>query len=243
MDLKLRDKNVFVSGSSRGIGSAIASAFLAEGANVVTNSRREVSEGRRHIVADVLRPDGIPKIKEELEKTFNGQLDVLVCNVGSGSSVPPGTETSEDWKRSFDTNFFSTTNVVEGLRSMLRPGGSILCISSICGLEQFGAPLTYSSSKAALNAYVVGLSKVLGKSQIRVNAIAPGNILFDGSVWDRKLKENETAVRQMLERDVALKRLGTPTEVANVALFISSEHASFIPGTILVSDGGKIRSW
>jgi NAD(P)-dependent dehydrogenase (short-subunit alcohol dehydrogenase family) len=101
--------------------------------------------------------------------------------------------------------------------------GSIVCISSICGNEVVpGVLVTYSAAKAALNSYVRGIARPLGKQGIRINAIAPGNILFDGSVWSRNLAEDESAVKKMLERDVALNQLGTPMNVAELAAYLVS---------------------
>ena len=253
MELGLSGKNILITGSSRGIGFGLAQAFLDEGANVMINARNDIdslsfklqNKDQLFIVqADVSTSDGVRTIAKKVSDVFHNKLDVIVCNVGSGKSVPPGSEHSEDWKKSFEINFFSTTNTIEGLRNLVTPKtGSILCISSICGLEALGAPLTYSAAKAALNSYVVGLSRVVGKDGIRVNAIAPGNILFKGSTWEQKLKENEKLVLDMLEREVALRTLGGVEDVSSMGLFLSSEKAKFVTGTIVVVDGGQVRGW
>ena len=134
--------------------------------------------------------------------------------------------------------------MVEAGRSALASSqGAIVCISSICGQELIpGAPLTYSVAKAALNAYIRGIAYPLGKEGVRINGIAPGNILFDGSVWQRKVQDDAKAVEQMLLRDVALAKLGTPQEVANLAIWLASPIASFCTGSIFVADGGQVRS-
>ena len=134
--------------------------------------------------------------------------------------------------------------MVEAGRQVLAASrGAIVCISSICGQEVVpGAPLTYSAAKAALNAYVRGMARPLGKDGVRINAIAPGNILFEGSVWQRRINEDAVAVEQMLERDVALAKLGTPGDIANLALWLATPAASFCTGSIFVADGGQVRS-
>jgi 3-oxoacyl-[acyl-carrier protein] reductase len=253
VQLQLQGKSVLVTGSSKGIGRAIAEAFLAEGAEVAFNGRN-ADELERIVAAqaggkaiairgDVSKPDQARAVIEQVLAVF-GKLDVLVCNVGSGRSVSPGKETHEEWLRVFDLNLWSSTNMVEaGRNALAKSGGAIVCISSVCGQELvLGAPLTYSAAKAALNAYVRGISRPLGKQGVRINAIAPGNILFEGSVWQRKLNEDAAAVEQMLARDVALTRLGAPLDVANLALWLASPVASFCTGSIFVVDGGQVRS-
>lgn len=253
MQLQLQGKSVLVTGSSKGIGRAIAEAFLAEGAEVAFNGRNAdelervvaAQAGGKAIavVGDVGQRDQARGVIERVLAAF-GKLDVLVCNVGSGRSVPPGSETHEEWLRVFELNLWSATNIVEaGRHALTTSGGAIVCISSVCGQELVpGAPLTYSVAKAALNAYVRGIARPLGKDGVRINAIAPGNILFEGSVWQRKLNEDAAAVGQMLARDVALAKLGTPKDVANLALWLASPVASFCTGSIFVADGGQVHS-
>lgn len=253
MEFQLQGKSVLVTGSSRGIGRAIAEAFLAEGAEVAFNGRNAdeleclvaTQTGGKAIAidGDVSKPDQSSAVVERALTAF-GKLDVLVCNVGSGRSVPPGAETHEEWLRVFELNLWSATNMVQaGRHALAQSGGAIVCISSVCGQELVpDAPLTYSAAKAALNAYVRGVARPLGKDGVRINAVAPGNILFEGSVWQRKLNEDAAAVRQMLARDVALAKLGTPQDVANLALWLASPASSFCTGSIFVADGGQVHS-
>lgn len=252
MQLQLQRKSVLVTGSSRGIGRAIAEAFLAEGARVAFNGRngkeleQTVAAQRESkaiaIEGDVSKADQARGVIDRVLTAFGG-LDVLVCNVGSGRSVPPGNENAEEWQRVFEMNLWSATNMIEaGRRALAASRGAVVCISSICGLEVVpGAPVTYSVAKAAINAYVRGIARPLGKDGVRINAIAPGNILFEGSVWQRKLNEDATGVTGMLERDVALAKLGTPQDVANLAVWLASPLASFCTGSIFVADGGQVR--
>lgn len=242
-----------VTGSSRGIGRTIAEAFLFEGAEVAFNGRN-ADELRRVCAAhtegnaialdgDMSRPDHACSVVERVLAAF-GKLDILICNVGSGHSVPPGTETYDEWVRVFGLNLWSATNVVEASRQALKESnGAIVCISSICGSELVpGAPVTYSAAKAALNAYVRGIARPLGIDGVRINAIAPGNILFEGSVWQTKLTQDAAAVEEMLTRDVALAKLGSPKDISNLALWLSSPASSFCTGSVFVADGGQSRS-
>ena len=253
MNLHLSGKHVLITGSSKGIGRCIAEAFLLEGCKVAINGRHpsQLSDALKNIghenaiaiAGDVSKPADARRILDEFISTF-GHLDILVCNVGSGQSVPPGEETLEEWQRVFEQNLWSTTTMVEACRHELaRSLGSIVCISSICGHEVvLGAPITYSAAKAALNAYVRGSARPLGKLGIRINAISPGNILFDESGWDRKQKDSPEAVDEMLRRDVALATLGTPLSISNLALWLASPAANFTTGSIFVADGGQLRA-
>lgn len=251
MQLELSGKTALVTGSSKGIGRAIAEALHAEGCRVVLNGRNPddlataaaALPSAIAVAGDVTRPEEARRVVAEAINSL-GHLDILVCNVGSGRSLPPGEETAEEWQRVFALNLWSTTNTVEAAReALVASKGAIVCMSSICGFEVIpGAPITYSAAKAALHAYVRGIARPLGKDGVRINAVAPGNILFEGSVWSRKLDENRAAVQAMLEKEVTLGRLGAPHEVANLVAYLASPRAGFATGGIWTLDGGQIRS-
>jgi 3-oxoacyl-[acyl-carrier protein] reductase len=249
MQLNLSDKVALVTGSSKGIGWAIAQTLHAEGCRVALNARNKSDltiattqlDGSIGVLGDVTESSQAQKIVAEVIKTF-GRLDILVCNVGSGRSVPPGDETAEEWQRVFSINLWSTTNSVEAAReALVASRGVVVCISSVCGLEVIpGAPVTYSAAKSALHAYVRGISRPLGKQGVRINAVAPGNILFDGSVWSRKLAEDTTGVKAMLVKDVALGCLGSPYDVAHLVAYIASSRCNFATGSVWKLDGGQV---
>jgi 3-oxoacyl-[acyl-carrier protein] reductase len=251
MELGLSGKAALVTGSSRGIGYAIAQTLHAEGCKLALNGRTATDltaaaaslPGAIAVSGDVSCPEDARKVVAETIRSF-GHLDILVCNVGSGRSVAPGAETPGEWQRVFALNLWSATNSVEAAREALAASrGAIVCVSSICGLEVVaGAPVTYSAAKAALHAYVRGIARPLGKDNVRINAVAPGNIVFDGSTWSRKLAENGEAVQAMLDKDVALGRLGTAREVAGLVAYLASPRAGFATGAIWTLDGGQVRS-
>lgn len=250
MDLGLEGKRILVTGSSSGIGWCIATAFMTQGCKVAFNGRDErklfkaiPSSGNCiGIVGDVTDPSQAVMMVNECTERLGG-IDVLVCNVGSGRSVPPGQENFQEWQQALSINLLSCTNVVEAaIEELSKSAGVVVCISSICGCEVVrGAPVTYSASKAALNAYVRGISIPLSERGIRINGVAPGNILFKDSVWDRKMKEDSLAVENLLRDNVPLQKLGSPDDVARFVVWLSSPLSNFVTGSIHVIDGGQTR--
>lgn len=249
MDLELQGKVALVTGSSRGIGLAIARTLRDEGCIVVLNGRdpRRLAGaaqllGLASIAGDVVSEGGAQGMIDFVIAR-HGTLDILVGNVGSGSSLPAGQENWKEWDRMLDLNLRAAVNSVHAARQALTASrGVALCISSICGSAALGAPLAYSAAKAALNSYVRGMSRVFAPLGVRINALAPGNVLFDGSSWEARLRHQPQAVQEMLQREVAQNRLGSAQEIANVAAFLCSPKSSFVTGEVMVADGGQLRS-
>lgn len=240
-----------VSGGSRGIGRAIVRGLIRDQLNVaiIARGREDLEDAAAEFgsfcsvhMADVANMVDCERVLSEVQNRW-GDPSVLVTCAGSGRSVPPGTEDPAEWVRMMEINYFTATNMISAsLPAIRRRRGSIICISSICGHHALDAPVGYSAAKSALNMMARGLSRPLGKEQVRINVVSPGNILVSGGIWDRKLRSDPDSIHDMLEHEVPLGRLGTPEDVANAVSFLASEKASFITGACLVVDGGQLRS-
>lgn len=258
MDLALKDKVAFIAGSSRGIGRAIAEGFASEGAKVVVTGRdREslqttIKELRRKYEAqNIFEFSGdlgeMETLRSSLHQTIStfGKIDIVVGNIGSGRGKPGFDLPDSEWDRFLNVNLMTNIRVArEAIPYLIKNGGgSIVFTASIAGLETLGAPIAYEAAKAALIASCKNMSCELAQYNIRVNCVAPGNILFPGSSWDFKLKENETSTMDYITSHVPLRRFGIPEEIANIVVFLASKRASFITGACIVADGGQSRNF
>lgn len=257
MELDLRDKIVFISGSSRGLGKATAHRFLEEECYVVITGRNQDSihstseefintfgEDRiLSISSDLTTEEGVNQAVNLTLKRWK-RIDILVANVG-GTATPGWDISTDEWQSVLDTNFLGSMKLCRAvIPKMIETNeGNIIFVSSIAGLEDLGAPITYAAAKSALTVSAQSLARILGKHKIRVNAVAPGNLLFPGGAWERKLAERGDFFQAYVEREVALQRFGKPEEVANVIAFLASSQASFVTGACWVIDGGQIRSF
>ena len=239
MNLNLNNKVILVTGSTRGIGLSIANALNEENAIVVRNSRSG-ENSKYFITADVTKESDCQMLINEVIEQ-HGRLDALICNVGGGDSNSPGTESRADWQRMIEMNLLSATTLVEYALPYLRNVcGNVICITSACGSEYFqGAPLAYSVAKSALGSFVKCMSQITSK--VRFNVVSPGNILFEGSIWDTFQREQPEIVEKVLD-ETSLQRFGKPEEVASAVCYLVSDCASFITGAGINVDGGFTRS-
>lgn len=240
------DKVALVTGSSKGIGKAIAIKLAKDGFDLVINYRsnedvaREVgllceSFGVKVLVvkADVTRPDEVETMMGQIIEEF-GKLDVLVNNAGITKDSLVLRMSLEDFTQVVDANLNSAFNCSkEAVKYMMKKrSGSIINITSIVGLRGNEGQVNYSASKAGLIGMTKSLAKEFASRSIRVNAVAPGFIETD---MTGKLKED---VIEELKKSIPLKRLGNVEDIANMVAFLAKDDSSYITGQVISVDGG-----
>jgi 3-oxoacyl-[acyl-carrier protein] reductase len=255
VNLEFDGTRVLVGGASRGIGLAIAEGFLGEGAEVVISGRTAatLAETRarlserfpeRRVVAlqADLRDSGEVERAVGTAVSELGGLDVVVANAGSGRGPTGNAVGAERWKEMLDENLHTAVLLCEAALGVLGKGGAIAVIGSIAGMEFHRAPLPYGAAKAALLRYTRDLARRLGPEGVRVNMVAPGNIVFPGGDWERRLEADREATEAFIREEVPMGRFGTPEEIAAATLFLCSPRSSFTTGSCLVADGGQLRA-
>jgi len=254
--MRLKDKVSLVTGASRGIGRAIAMTLAREGSDVIVNYAKSkakagevVSEilgmGRRaiSIQADVMYKERVDEMVSKVIREF-GKMDVLVNNAGIVWKPSKFLETSkEEWERVLGVNLLGTYYCIQASAPYMidRRYGKIINISSLAGIgTTFLEQAAYGPSKAAVINLTKRLSYELGKYNINVNAIAPGLVRTEILSSGRSKAAVERSFKEIAKL-AALRRVGEPQDIANVALFLASDESSFITGQVLVADGGRFN--
>jgi 3-oxoacyl-[acyl-carrier protein] reductase len=250
MDI-LRDKVTLVTGSSRGIGAAIAQLFAREGARVAVHGRDaaalsmvlsdiERSKGTAiQVLGDVTKFSEIESMREQIEDKL-GPIDILVANAAGGFVMPgPLEEISEEaWRSSIDgvllATFLTMKSILPGMKQ--RKSGNIITISSAAGRKPHPqAPIPYAAAKAGIQIMTQVVAAQAGPCGIRVNCIAPETILTE-----RNRQRIPVAQQSAMADAHPIKRLGAPEDIAQAALYLASDASSWVTGVILDVAGGNV---
>lgn len=246
MDLDLRGKRAIISGASRGIGLSIARTLLAEGASVGVCARGEEHLNEVagelsalgtvfHKAVDVGDAAAVASFVEDAAGALGG-IDIVVVNASAATG-----KGAQAWQNSFDVDLMSLVNFIEATKPHLEKSGSasVVTISTTSALE--AGPISTANSYGALKAAVLQHSsaqaRALGPAGIRVNAVSPGPVFFEGGAWDT-IKTSRPALYEAALESASLGKLAAAQDVANAVAFLSSPAAGHITGINMVVDGG-----
>ncbi|PBC57070.1 SDR family NAD(P)-dependent oxidoreductase [Rhodococcus sp. ACPA1] len=263
MDTGLSGRIVLITGAASGIGAAAARTFAAEGARLALVDRDEAGLKAlsdeldqtevHYAVADLASTSGVGSGFDEVLRPFANQVDVLFNNVGAGSLGVFDTLSDADWINTMELNFMSQVRAISYVLPLMRAAGRGVIVNNASDLGRqpiIGGP-DYAASKAAILSLTTSLAKAEGPD-IRVNAVAPGAIM--SPMWEREggladtfaavhgVDRTESIEAEMKSRHLPLARIGTPTEVANVVVFLASDLASYVTSSVYGVDGGSIGS-
>jgi 3-oxoacyl-[acyl-carrier protein] reductase len=244
MKIDLAGRTALVTGSTRGIGRAIAEALAAAGARVAVVGRdqakaaqaaAEIGGGAQGFAAEVGEPASITALVDAVEKAF-GQIDILVNNAGLTRDNILFRIKDDDWDTVLDANLRGAFLAIRATsRGMIkRRWGRIINIASIVGITGNKGQANYAASKAGLIGLTKSVAKELGSRNVLVNAVAPGFIETDMTA------AMTPEARGALSGQIPLERLGSPRDIAGVVTFLASDYASYITGQTLVVDGGMV---
>jgi len=246
-------KKVLVTGSTKGIGKAIAEKFHSQGwdvgitargqteineiANLFNQKRQNSAIG---VKVDLSSKDEIINLKHRLEQEWK-EIDCIVFNVGSGSGTKGLTSTFGENILSFRTNYLDVVRTFRHLQSLMNKemGGSIVFIGSIAQEVNVNAPISYSYAKRALNNFALAQSLEFASRKISVNLINPGHILTKNGIWERKMQNSKEEFEKFISQNIPLGRIGQAEDVAElVFLTANNDFRKYLTGTRITLDGG-----
>ena len=238
--MEFTNKNVVITGGSRGIGFSIAKAFIDEGAGVLITGKnadnlekavKEVGNPKlKSIVSDIANLEGIKSLEQNVKKS-GVKIDTLILNAGIGAASPIAETTEELFDSMFNVNVKGLYFTLQKLMPFLADNASVIVTSSGISVGAYLNTSVYSATKAAVDAIARVAASELAERKIRVNIVAPGPSNTD---------INNAEAQEYFTKIIPLQRIGNPEDIANTVLFLASKKASFITGAYIPVDGGTI---
>ena len=242
----LEGKTAFITGGTRGIGKGMVAAFAEQGADVIFTGSKANDEAEafakelcnlniraKYVAYDVSSYTETERVIKEVVAEF-GKIDILINNAGITKDTLLMRMTEEDWEKVININLKSVFNHTKAVQSFMlkQRAGSIINISSVVGVTGNAGQANYAASKAGIIGFTKSVAREIGSRNIRCNVIAPGFIGTD--MTDAIPDEMKNA---WIEK-ISLKRIGTPQDVANAAIFLGSDMSTYITGQVITCDGG-----
>lgn len=245
---KLQGKVAVITGGNGGIGLATAEQFVKEGANVIITGRRQseldqavkqVGKNVTGIQGDVSNMDDLDNLYKNVEHQHK-HIDILIVNAGVGDWAPLEAITEEHYNKTFDINVKGALFTVQKALPLLRDGGSIILIGSNLASKAIPAFSVYSATKAAVRSFAKSWVHDLKERNIRVNVVSPGAIVTPGflTLGGAGSEEQAEQFKEAVASTIPRGQVGTPNEVAKVAVFLASDDSSYVNGVELFVDGG-----
>lgn len=236
--MKIENKIAIVTGSSSGIGKAIAERFIKEGAKVVFSDINEIDVSQFGDKAlfkkcDVSKSNEVDELINFCLEKF-GNLDIMVNNAGIGTAADITAITDEEWQKVININLSGVLYGARAASRVMKEGGSIINMSSILGSVGFANTVAYCAAKGGVNQITKAGALDLSKKGIRINSIAPG---FIKTNMTKGLQEDETT-KKFLEGMTPLGYLGEPEDIASATVYLASDDSKYVTGNILYVDGG-----
>jgi len=248
MAIMLNNKVSIVTGAAKGIGKGIALALARNGSKVVLSDldvvendkaakeiEQETGSSCIAVACDVSKKEEIDSLIDTAVKNF-GRLDILVNNAGVYPFKPFMELTESDWDKVLDVNLKSVFMCSQAAAKAMKGGGKIVSVSSIAAFVGFEGLTHYCASKGGINGFTRALALELAPKKINVNAVAPGSIDTPGS----GITSMDDAARRQMNESIPWKRMGTPDDIAQAVVYLTSPGADYVTGQVLIVDGGYV---
>lgn len=244
--MRLKNKTAIITGGTTGLGYEMAKRYIEEGARVLITGRSQdkvdqavatLGKNAQGIAADSSKVVELDKLTKKAKEAF-GHVDILIANAGSGIFEPLSEVNETTYDRQFDLNVKGVFFTVQKILPLMKKGGAIILISSAVNAKGAAGATLYFASKAAVRSFVRSMAAELGGQGIRVNSLSPGLIPTKFFKNSNLGESGYDQFEKLVVTNTPLGRPGTPLEIANAAVFLGSEEASYITAADLVVDGG-----